>query len=703
MSRLFLFLTLMFCFVAVGWAQSALTAASKLNIRHEKANGASLRNPAKSDYYHAFITVKDEDDLDSLRQQGIVINSTFDGFVAAQIPVEVLCSSARIMAGHHISLAQPVQLHNDSARYFSAVDQLHDGIGQITPLKGKGVIVGVIDTGIDFNHINLCGQDRRSRVLAVYMPHDTTGVHPVVDGDTLPGSCYETPESIALLTTDYTGSSHGTHTTGTAAGGFMGNGWHGIAPEADIVVSGMPSNEFTDVNVANAVKYIFDYADRVGKPCVINMSIGDNFGPNDGSSFLCKVYESVSGPGHICVLSAGNDGDATVCFHHTLSSQQDTVTTLFKKQMNGFPYQGYVSMWSDRDQVHRTRIIVINSETHELEYTSPSVDYLPEDSILTISSEDDALFASFFTGTIRAANAMDPLLSGGDGSSTVRYHSVWEIDATAVDATHLLGLQYASDENTALVGWASKGICFSTCGIEGVVGGTTYGSISNLATTDSVISVGAYCSRATYVSKSGSTIHIGKCYPNDIAYFSSFGPDERGIARPDVCAPGMALISSANRFNDVANRDRWPASQVIDGVEYPYYANQGTSMSTPVVTGTIALMLQLNPLLSPSAVRDIFKHSSTSDDYVTNGDPARWGFGKLDAQAAVNYVISKTLMPGDVNRDRSVNISDLMAVISMILSDGNGFQASELVCADVNRDGSISINDINCIIDIILK
>ena len=708
MKRLLLLLPLLLCLVADVWAQSPLSAASKLMVRHDKAVAPTLRRPAESGYYQAFITVDTEkkeknNNLDSLRRLGIIINGTFDGFVTAQIPADLLLSSTTALGGsHYISLAHPLQLHNDSARYLTAVDLLHQGVNRATPLTGKGVIVGVIDTGIDFNHINLCDQDGRSRVLAVYMPHDSTGVSPVVQGDTLPGSCYETAEAISQLTTDHTGSTHGTHTTGTAAGSYKGNGWHGVAPEADIVVCGMPGNEFTDVNIANAVKYIFDYADRVGKPCVINMSLGDSYGPNDGSSFLCKAYESVSGPGRICVLSAGNDGDASTCLHHTLSSDLDTLTTLFKKQFNGIPYQGYVSMWSDRDQIHRSRIVVINSETHEVEYTSPLLDYLPEDSIMKISSDDDPSFAAYFTGTILAANAIEPHVLT-DGTPTMRYHSMWDIDATAVDNTHLLGVQYCSSQETHLVGWATKSMCFSTNGIEGIVGGSTYGTISDLATTDSVISVGAYCSRASYISKTGSTIRIGKCYPNDIAYFSSYGPDENGIQRPDVCAPGMSLISSANRYNDVANRDRWPASAFVDGVEYPFYSNQGTSMSAPVVTGTIALMLQLNPMLSTSAVRDVISHSSMSDDYVAGGDPARWGAGKLDALAAVDYVIDNTLMRGDVNHDRSVNISDLMEVVEMILDDKTNFRAADLVCADVDRDGRITISDINCIIDIILR
>lgn len=697
---LLLLLPLLSCFAAEIWAQSPLNALSKLTARERPSAGDVSRLPAAPVYYQAFITVDDEQDVASLRRQGVIINGVFDGFVTAQVPVEVLRSQA--MTGRQVALAHAMQLHNDSARHLTAVDPVHLGDGMITGLTGKGVIVGVIDTGFDFNHINLCDEEGRSRVRAVYMPVDTTGLSPVVKGDTLPGSCYESPELISQLTTDYTGSSHGTHTTGTAAGGYRSNGWHGVAPEADIVACGMPSDEFTDVNIANGIKYIFDYADRAGKPCVINMSLGDNFGPNDGTSFLCRVFESETRPGRICVLSAGNDGDAPVCLHQTLSSENDTLLTLLKKPLNGAQYNGYVSMWSDRDQVHRTRIVAINSVTHETEYASPWVGHLPEDSILTFSSDDDASFAKFFTGTIRAANAMEPQFKDG-AAMPPRYHSVWDVDAKTASDNCLLGVQYVCNGYTSLVGWATKSIYFCTYGVEGAVEGSSFGSISDLATTDSVISVGAYCSRADYVSKSGKTIHIGGCYPYDIAYFSSYGPDERGISRPDVCAPGMALISSANRYNNVANRDRWPAPETVEGIEYPYYSNQGTSMSAPMVTGTIALMLQVDPSLSAWTVRNVFRNSSINDEYVSGGESAQWGFGKLKTQAAVNHVINNTLMRGDVNRDRSVNVSDLMAVISILLGDGNCHDASQLLRADVNRDGIITISDMNCIIDIILK
>ncbi len=702
MNRLTLILTALCCSILMCWAQSPLSASSKLVIARKNAVNASSRMPAKPGYYQAFIGVNDESGINSLRQQGVIINGMCDGFVTAQIPVDNISNIEKVRGVNHISLAQPMQLHNDTARYLTTVDQVHQAVGHIVPLTGKGVIVGVIDVGIDYNHINFQGSDGRSRILAAYLPCDSTGVRPIVQGDTLPGSCYETPELIAQLTTDYTGSSHGTHTTGTAAGSYRGNGWYGMAPEADIVACGMPDDGLTDVNIANAIKYIFDYADRVGKPCVINMSLGNSYGPKDGTSFMCKVFEEMSGPGRILVLSAGNDGNAPMCLHHTLYNDTDTLTTLLHQQPRGVAHKGYVDMWSDRDQEHRARIVVFNQNTHELEYASPLVGMLPEDSVYTISSETDSLLARYYTGEIEFANAME-LHEVVGNDTTYRYRSLWSIDAKAIDPVHLLGVQYVADETVNLVGWSSKSIYFSAYDIEGAQGGSPFGSISDLATTDSVISVGAYCSRTGYTDKNGNTYSYAMSNPYHIAYFSSFGPDERGISRPDVCAPGLAVISSANRYNDTANRQRWPSPVMIDGEEYPYYSNQGTSMSAPVVTGSVALLLQLNPSLSASGLREVLRRTSTRDEYVVSGEPEQWGLGKLNVHAAVADVIDNTLMTGDVNHDHSVNIVDVSTVVDMILSDFSHWDATNLICADVNHDGTISISDVSFIIDLILK
>lgn len=689
------------------WAKNPFSAYSNLFLHQKQGNSKHIHDTVKQQIdYQAFIEIKDLNTIEQLQQCGVTVNSVFNGFVTASVPPSALGRLADLHGVRHISLARRLHLCNDYARYLSNVEPIHDGIGQMAPFRGNGVIVGVIDTGIDFNHINFCDKEGQTRVRAVYLPCDSTGTQPIVNGYPLSGSCYETPQEITRMTTDCDSASHGSHTLGTAAGCYRGNGYHGIAPEADIVACGMPEDQFNDVNIANCVQYICDYATRMGKPCVINMSIGSNDGPNDGTSFLCRTFASLSGPGRICVLSAGNDGDAPICFHHTLKGVNDTVTTLLRNQWGSLQRKGFVSMWSDGPVLHQSRVVIINRSSGELEYASPMIGELPEDSVFTISSETDPIFAHYYTGELSFVAAMEPQFDA-DGTtldeSLWRYHSYWIMDATSLVSGHLLGLQYVADEGTDLAGWCTKNTYFYTFGLPGIIGGSPIGSISDLATCDSVISVGAYCSRDSYIDHNGLERVFALCTPNDIAHFSSFGPDERGIDRPDVCAPGFALLSSGNRYDAKSDRATWIADAVVDGVAYPYYSNQGTSMSAPVVTGAIALMLQINPKLTPSTIKGILKRTSVKDDYVMNGDESRWGYGKIDVDASINEVITSTLLRGDVNNDGEISIGDIQLLVELLQRSWQSIDATTLVRADVNHDCEIGISDINSVIDLILK
>ena len=701
--RALIFLTLVLLALESG-AADKLDAASRVSLARHAVVPGKMARTLDQQFYQAFISVDDENTVNALRRHGASVSAVMDGFVIATVPAHALDAIASIRGISHISLARTLHLCNDTARLLAHVNPLQDVSLLAAPLTGKGVIVGMIDCGIDVHHINLCDEQGHTRVRAVYMPADQSGTPPVVNGNVLPGSCYETPEEIESLTTDYASSSHGTHTTGTAAGACRVNGWHGVATEADLVICGMPSSELTDANIAHAVLYTLDYADRVGKPCVINMSLGSNDGPNDGTSYLCRLFRQVTGPGHVCVVSAGNDGNAPICLHSYIHGVGDTVTTLLRNQWGGLQRQGFVSTWSDTKQPHRTRLVIINRSTGEMEYASPFLDLLPEDSVYCIQSESDAQFARYYDGEVQFANAIEPqcdqdgrLLDAG------RFHAYWLLDATSVRSGHLLGMQYVADEPVALSGWTSKNCYFYTFGLDGMTGGSNAGSISDLATTDSVISVGAYCSRASYLNAADSIVNIAGCRPGDMAAFSSFGPDEHGVTRPDLCAPGMALISSASRFDSIASREQWPAPLVVDGAEYPYYANQGTSMSAPLVAGTVALMLQVNPSLGVDDVRRVLKRTAVVDDFVGHGNRQQWGSGKLDAAAAVLEVINNTFLPGDVNHDGEVGVADVMALINMILDGDEHCEATTIIRADVNHDCEIQVADINALIDLILN
>ena len=144
----------------------------------------------------------------------------------------------------------------------------------------------------------------------------------------------------------------------------------------------------------------------------------------------------------------------------------------------------------------------------------------------------------------------------------------------------------------------------------------------------------------------------------------------------------------------------WQPSAYVGGVEYPYCPDLGTSMSAPVVTGAVALWMQANPNLSTADVRDVLKHSSRRDVQVIHGDPARWGYGKLDVYKGMRYVLHIEDKNGDVNNDGEITVADINAVIGIIL--GGKTDEDTRRRADVNNDGEITVSDVNAIVEFIM-
>jgi len=648
---------------------------------------AQARIALNDDVNQVFITINDASQIATLQEMGVTVTGVFDGLVTALVPADNM-DAVWQMGG--VIPARRLDTCCDSVRYYTHVDEVQAGTDLSMPYTGSGVIIGVIDCGFDFNHINLCDANGATRVRAVYMPYDNSGTAPVVNGYTLPGSCYEDAAAIAQLTTDDASTTHGTQTAGIAAGGYRTNGWHGMAPDAELVLCGMAEGQLSDYNVANCVNYIIDYAQRMGKPCVINISLGTNVGAHDGTSPLTRVCDQLSGAGRICVVSAGNDGYVPARYRHTLSSSTDTATTLLRGYYAGLQHTGYVSVWGKAEQAYSVRFIVVDRNSGEVVYASPFAN--TDNYLVSLSSDNDEALAAYVTGEVELT-----ALSTASG----RQHTVVELKATATGTDHYLGLQYATTGTADITAWSSLRSYFFNFGMNGVGSGSEEGTISDLATGDSIISVGAYCSRQTVPLRDGSTYWRERSVPTTIAYFSAYGPDENGVQRPDVCAPGTIVVSSANRYDtDAPNISYWQPSAVVDGVEYPYCPDLGTSLSAPTAAGVIALWLQADPTLGASAVRNVLRLTSDKDSNVRSGDSNRWGYGKLNALAGIRYVINGYLK-GDVNADGEVTIADVNAIIDIIL--GSTVSDEMMQRADVNEDGEVTIADVNAVIDIILS
>ena len=618
---------------------------------------------------------------------GVKMNSCFGNTATVTIPLSVVGRLGQINGVKRIELARHFTLCNDKALELSNFPSRSYVQGNISHLvnTGRGVVVGMIDVGIDFNHINFLDNNGNNRIVRVYMPCDSTGTAPVVNGMELPGSEYTTPEQIRMLTTDDSTMYHGTHTTGTAAGSYLTNGYNGVATGAQIVACGMPENSLTDVNVANSITYIFDYADKVGLPAVINMSIGDHVGAHDGTSTLCRLFDEVSGPGRICVVSAGNDGNMPMNIRKKLG-ENDSLATFLNNWYSREPMRGYSSMWSRSSQRHTVDLEIWDIKDkimlHHLDI--PSTAEL--DSVYMVSSESDSIFAKYFTGELYFVCTIE---------DNGLFHSLVETNYSNIDRSrYRLGLVIKASAGETLMGWCGGQPVYSKSGFNGWTGGTVGSgcTVSDLATADSVISVGAYCSNNSFVMMDGNTTTIGDCNPYDIAYFSGFGPDVRNKQRPDLVAPGYMVASSVSRYVEAFNNPANVVDQVtIDDTSYPYGLEGGTSMSTPVVSGAVALWLEIDPNLSPSSLREIMEATCYKDSFVDYGPAKKWGYGKLDIEAGVKYLITR--LNGDVNGDSYVSAADITCLYDILL----GISNKHIQRADIDCDGTITAADVSVI------
>jgi len=134
----------------------------------------------------------------------------------------------------------------------------------------------------------------------------------------------------------------------------------------------------------------------------------------------------------------------------------------------------------------------------------------------------------------------------------------------------------------------------------------------------------------------------------DIALSSSRGPTADGRQKPDLSAPGTMITSTLSHDAPVCSSELQtncidPTLVTPDGRNF---TETGTSMSAPHVTGTVALMLQVNPVLDQRAVTAILRSTARHDQFTGSAawSPA-FGAGKLDALAAVQNVLGSPLTP----------------------------------------------------------
>lgn len=583
-------------------------------------------------YTGALVEAKPGFDTGELKKIGALVGTKAGNIISLRLPIAKLEELAQLDGIKYIETDIPVFQELTELIPLLSIDKLHSGQALGTNYTGKGVVLGVIDGGFDFRHQTFYDPEMSFKNVWIQWM-DGSAPDNFSYGHELRGSAIENYK------TDTDTDSHGTHTTGIAggSGNAEDNKYIGVAPETDIVAVSYFFDEYArrttgSSEILDGIKYIFEYASKVGKPAVVNMSLGLHIGPHDGQSLFDQACKELVGPGRIIVSSAGNSGGSESHIKYNF----DAPDTLFSTGL-GFvdgANLGIFDAWGEPGKDFGVSVC-LKSATKEY-----SADYYYASSNISRNIElkgpnGDRIFIRFYT-------------KDDEFNSKPRVYA----EVTSYQQMYSATFIKVKSKNGKLHIW-NCGVGGSISGDffyypeQGCMGGNDDYLVSELGgNCEDIIAVGAYTTKNRFTNYDGRTYSIPfYTQVGEFASFSSNGPTVDERVKPDICAPGNVVVSAINSEDDTYNyagAPGWP--YLIDryyhssGPYFSYASMQGTSMSAPVVSGVVALMLQANPYLDQKQALQIIKSTATNDNFTGNvkiSGSYDWGFGKINPVEAV--------------------------------------------------------------------
>ncbi|MEP7027441.1 MAG: S8 family serine peptidase [Candidatus Eisenbacteria bacterium] len=564
---------------------------------------------------------------DALRAMGVEVGTQVGDITTVRLPMSAAAQVSRLPGVEGIRLALPYTLHHDLSIPDARANNKRTQSPPLAGFNGNNVVIGLIDSGIDYQHDDFKNPDGTTRLLSIW-DQTTGGTAPIpynygnecLQAQIQAGTCGE-----------FDGLGHGTHVTGSAAGdgSATGNGvpaykYAGMANKAAII---MVKTKFTDPALLDAVSYIFAKAAALGRPAVVNMSLGTNLGPHDGTLDLELGLNALVGPGKIIVGSAGNE--ATQKEHGKLvsTSALDSLT---------FAVPAYAGSASD-------------------DYFLLDGWYKGSDNYtVTLTSPTGIVFGPLSRGSfLNGANTTDGRVymeNGAIGTNNGDVNVYIEVsDLTGAPRPKAGGwrlrvnpVSVASSGQVHFWSFSSLSPTYPTATFA-----TKFDSdvtVTAPSTADSLICVGAHTTKGSWTSSAPGQPGPWAFSPAEVVdqlcSFSSNGPRRDGVMKPDLTAPGSAVASalSTSWVAGGAGAGWDPVLAVDDG---KHAVLQGTSMAAPHVTGAIAMMLQQNPNLNPTQARSMLTSKTRRDSPVTSAGAVpnkKFGWGKLDLTNVVPNV-----------------------------------------------------------------
>jgi subtilisin family serine protease len=678
------------------------------------ADGSKLSPPARialaqlqsgaspGDLMQMGVGVNENGDLDvfirgtvsrsELEAAGAVVRTEIPGVVfTAFIPVAAISAVEALSGVERIDGAVMYEENlNTSVPATMADIQRAVGPG-FAGANGAGVLIGDIDSGISYAHGDFDDAAGNTRIVRIWDQLTATGPAPMPYGY---GTEYLPAAINANTAQGKDTNGHGTHVMGIAAGdGSLTGGvipahtYVGMAPMAGIVEI---KSDYTDTHILDGAAYFFGLATALGQPAVLNISLGGQYGPHDGTGALSVGLDALTGPGKAICASAGNDGGTTSPLSHRHA-----------KVVYGPTYPAAVSAVLTLSGTNAiNRIVGVDgvydaADAVNVTISHPTYGAFGPYGLGTINADYPGV--TFGTGATRGYLYVEngaATFAGGDpeiyveirGGSTTgsTLNGNWTFTFTPTAP--------AGPENGRIDLWRfySSSTLTAANFSAGIDDAVLLGG--DIATANNVITCGAWITKTSWTNCAGLGLsYIASTPPttvNLLASFSSNGPTRDGRIKPDVAAPGQGIGAAFTQDVVVGacTTSSTYYSYLNDNMKH--WMMSGTSMAAPHLTGAVALLFQKFGPLTRAEIMAKLTTLALVDGNTGAVPNNSWGVGKLrvdvtDPTATVIYPNSAVTLDIGTSVDLLWTASDPIwsgvASVDLELSRDNGANWSTLV------------------------
>ena len=509
----------------------------------------------------------------------------------------------------------PLHEMDDSANRNAKADSVHLGLGLKKAYYGDSVLIGLIDSGIDYTHPDFRNTNGTTRIEKLYDFNILTNY-----------SEQQINASMINKSIVLDESGHGTHVLGVAAGnGILKTEYIGVAPKSKLLVADMTPS-FPCIDVISAADSMFAFANSVNKACVINVSLGSNFGPHDGTDNFSVMIDTLIAKkkGQMVAFAAGNSGDSYP--HLFMPSGSDTLFSYFSATNATSTLLNFYQFYLDAADAANFNIVIeadtTASATAKYYYSGTTNHYKPAQSLGILRTDSVFSRGKRFLGVVRM---LCTTYSNGRllveieiRTQSMTRTPLWAFRVTNRSAFHLWGNDRSIVFDPLVVARTMRPTA------KFVYPNNQYSIAGTFQCSKYSIAVGNFRNRKEYIS-CANTLKSFNNFAGDLHQSSSQGPTIDNRIKPEITASGQNTIAASATY---ITKD---PNMEANGCNHKIAT--GTSNAAPIVTGSIALYLQIYPNASFTEIKNSVINTATQDNFTGNIVSNNWGYGKINAFA----------------------------------------------------------------------